>query len=130
MKKVFLLLVLFLVGVAVFVTYTFDSVFRHEDQLSIKTKEKDNSYEIRAYFHRAKTKMIQRYMDRQLGANALFENSRMDGKVTLDNNSTFYVKTRPGYVYIRMKKNENDSSALAKIKELDHGIRERLATEL
>lgn len=130
MKKIFLLLFLCLVGVAVFVTYTFDNIFKHEDELSIKVREKDNSFEIRAYFHRRKTKMIQRYMDQQLGANALFENSRMEGKVVLDDHSTFFVKTKPGYVFINMKKSENDSTALANMKELEKGIRERLGRDL
>jgi hypothetical protein len=54
MKKIFLLLVLCLIGVAVFVNYTFDRVFDNDHDISIKVREKENLYELRASYEQGK----------------------------------------------------------------------------
>jgi hypothetical protein len=129
MKKIFLLLVLCLIGVAIFVNYTFDRVFDNNN-ISIKVREKENLYELRASYHRAKTRMLQEYMDQQMHTHNFFKNARMDGNVTLDDHTKLYVKMKPGYLFVRMKKDENDSAAYANMKELTKGVKERLGQDL
>jgi hypothetical protein len=130
MKKIFLLLVLCLIGVAIFVNYTFERVFDNDHDISIKIREKENLYELRASYQKGQTRMIQKYMDQQMHTRDFFGNSRMDADITLDDKTKLHVKTKPGYLFIRMRTDENDSAAYINIKALEKGIKERLGQGL
>lgn len=129
MKKIFLLLVLCLVAVAFFVNYTFHRVFEDGDHnLSIHVKETDSRYELRAEFPRNRTAMVQRMMDERLHTDHVFSGSRVDAQITA-NDITMRVRSRPGYLLLRMNKNENDSAAYAHIKDLERELKSSLGSE-
>lgn len=130
MKKIFLLLILCLVAVGFFVNYTFRRVFDNTHGVSVKVKEKENVYELRASYRTRKTRMVQRFMDEKLHTNKFFRKSHMEADITTNEGLRLRVEMHPGYVFLRMKKDENDSAAYQLVKEITEGIKLRVTDDL
>jgi len=82
---------------------------------------------MKARFSKSKTKAIESYLDDKLSrGNISFHNTRIDGHLTLDDHSTFYIKKSPGYLYIKLDKDENSDEAYYKIKSMCEGVKQVL----
>ena len=85
--------------------------------LDIKHSQYSHYYEMTAKFNPDKTTQVDRYLDRELsGGDRVFVNTRMDGELTLDNKTTFYIKKSPGYLNIKFDKEKNSDEAYVKVK--------------
>ena len=85
--------------------------------LDIKHSQYSHYYEMTAKFNPDKTTQVDRYLDRELsGGDMVFVNTRMDGEITLDNKTTFYIKKSPGYLNIKFDKVKNSDEAYVKVK--------------
>lgn len=129
MRKIFLLLVVCLVVVVIFVGRTFNNLFNDNDDVSIHVKDNDRRYELRAEYPRRKTHLVQHFMDQKLHANNVFKNSRIDAQITIDEIS-LRVRTRPGYLSLKMDKTQNDSTAYARLKDLEEELKQKLGAEV
>ena len=60
--------------------------------------ESDQYYSMNAHFSKSKTRDVEEYMDSRIGtkSNMSFVNSRINGKLALDDHTTFYIKKIPG----------------------------------
>ena len=93
--------------------------------ISIKHSQYDHYYEMTAKFNPEKTTEVDRYLDKELSAGTMaFVNTRMDGEITLDDKTTFYVKKSPGYINIKFDKEKNSDEAFSKVKSVCEGINE------
>ena len=93
--------------------------------ISIKHSQYDHYYEMTAKFNPDKTDEVDRYLDKELpGGNMSFVNTEMDGDITLDNKTTFYIKKSPGYLNIKFDKKKNSEEAFTKVKSVLEGINE------
>lgn len=54
----------------------------------------------------------------------LFVNTRIDGRVGLDDHTTFFIKKSPGHLKIELNKRENSYDSYREIKSLCEGIKE------
>lgn len=92
---------------------------------SLTFSESDHYYSMNAHFSKSKTRNVERYMDRRIGtrSNMSFVNSRIDGKLALDDHTTFYIKKYPGLIKIKMNKDENSYEAYHRIKAMCEGIK-------
>lgn len=81
-----------------------------------------------AYFSKSRTRDVENYMDDQIGTgnNTSFVNTRIDGRLTLDDHTTFYIKKYPGLVEIKLDKNENSPGAYLRIRSMCEGIKKVL----
>jgi hypothetical protein len=72
---------------------------------------------------------VDEYMDSRIGrtSNMSFVNSRIDGKLALDDHTTFYIKKYPGFIEIKLDKNENSEEAYHRIKAMCEGIKKVIA---
>ena len=52
-----------------------------------------------------------------------FINSRIDGTLGFDDNTTFYIKKYPGYLEIKFDKNKNSSESYYRVKAMCEGIK-------
>ena len=78
-----------------------------------------------AQFNPGKTDKLDRYLDKELATgNITFVNSEMDADITLDDQTTFYIKKTPGYLNIKLDKEKNSEEAFAKLKGVLEGIGE------
>lgn len=70
-----------------------------------------------AKFNPDKTTAVDRWLDQELSAGDMsFVNTQMDGEITLDDKTTFYVKKSPGYLNIKFDKEKNSKEAFVKVK--------------
>ncbi|HEU5166229.1 MAG TPA: hypothetical protein VFU29_11845 [Chitinophagaceae bacterium] len=93
--------------------------------ISIKHSQYDHYYEMTAKFNPQKTTEVDKWLDQELSAgNMSFTNTRMDGEITLDDKTTFYVKKSPGNLYIKFDKSKNSDEAFVKVKSVCEGINE------
>jgi hypothetical protein len=91
--------------------------------VSIKYSQYSHYYEMTASFNPGKTGEVDRYLDKELtGGKRTFVNTRIDGEITLDNKTTFYIKKSPGYLHIKFDKIKNNEEAFLKIKSSLEGI--------
>ena len=94
-----------------------------DGSISIKHNQYDHYYEMTAKFNPNKTDKVDRYLDQELsGGNKTFVNTQMDGEITLDNKTAFYVKKSPGYLKIKFNKEKNSEEAFTKLKSVLEGI--------
>jgi 6-phosphogluconolactonase/glucosamine-6-phosphate isomerase/deaminase len=78
-----------------------------------------------AHFSKSQTTNVDEYMDARIGrtSNMSFVNSRIDGKLALDDHTTFYIRKYPGFIEIKLDKDENSDDAYHRIKAMCEGIK-------
>jgi len=93
--------------------------------VNINISESEHYYKMLAHFSREKTTDVDEFMDYKIGntSNMSFVNSRIDGKLALDDHTTFYIKKYPGYLQIKLDKDENSAKAYERIKSMCEGIK-------
>jgi hypothetical protein len=127
MKKNFILL-----AVGIFLTGMFSSCYNYsynDDDVAISIKENSNEYKLLARFDKNKTKAVQNYIEDYTANIGLFKagNNKVDGIVTLNDNTTVYIKFKKGRLKIKLDKEQNSEQSYEKIKEMCEGIKELLA---
>jgi len=111
------------IAILLFVTSAIISCGFPGGSISIKHSQYDHYYEMTAEFNPGKTGKVDRYLDKELpSGNMSFVNIEMDGDITLDNKTTFYIKKSPGYLNIKFDKEKNSEEAFMKIKSVLEGI--------
>ena len=96
-----------------------------DGSISIKHSQYDHYYEMTAKFNPEKTTEVDRWLDQGLSAGDMsFVNTHMDGEITLDDKTTFYVKKSPGYLNIKFDKEKNSDKAFSKVRSVCEGINE------
>ena len=100
-------------------------LIHHDGNVSISISESKDAYSMVAHYSKDKTKDIQRYMDKRIGRtnNISFVNTEMDARITLDDETRFYIKSSPGELKIKFNKVENSYQSYVEIKEMCMGIK-------
>ena len=112
MKK-FAILLNVLAGITIF------SCGFPDGSISIKHSQYSHYYEMTAKFNPEKTTKVDKYLDQELSTGDMsFTNTQIDGEITLDNKTTFYLKKSPGYLNIKFDKEKNSEEAFYKIKSV------------
>ena len=105
------------------------SHFHNHHNTSISVTESDDGlYQVTAYFDKAQTKKLQRYMNDCIKPNSLFGsgNVSFDATTTLDDRTHFYIRFQPGELKIKIDKYENSAESYAMIKKLGQGVKDVL----
>ena len=117
MKKLAILLNVLLSGIVII------SCGFPDGSISIKHSQYDHYYEMTAKFNPEKTTKVDKYLDQELATGDMsFTNTQMDGEITLDNKTTFYIKKSAGYLNIKFDKEKNSEETFYKIKAVCDGI--------
>ena len=100
----------------------------NNDDTSLTFTDTEHDYSMDAYFGQDRMRDVEHYMDRKIGRRSRmsFVNLRSDGKLTLDDNTKFYIKKYPGHIGINFDKDENSEEAYHRIKDLCEGMKEVL----
>lgn len=113
-----------LIGVAIFVNYTFREVINNRN-ISIQVKENDDEYQLKARYPKRKTNKVQHYVDNMLHTGNALSGGNIDAMIDVENLSV-YVYTKPGYMILRLDKHRNDPEGYTRMKELERGLRYKL----
>ena len=110
-------------AILLFASLTFISCGFPDGSISIKHSQYDHYYEMTAKFNPEKTTKVDKWLDKELSTgNKSFANNEMDGEITLEDKTTFYIKKSPGYLNIKFDKEKNSGEAYAKVKAVLEGI--------
>jgi len=120
MKKSFLLTGGFMLLIWVSISC---SDAHHDTKISIS--ESKDTYQMSAWFNPGKTSEVHKYMDQKLGKHneMSFVNAEIDGTITLDDHTVFYLKSLPGDLEIELDKSENSQESYQQVKEMCEGIK-------
>jgi len=95
------------------------------ENTSISYSEESHYYEMKAKFSESKTAEVDRWLDDKLAIGDMsFAKTEIDGDITLDDQSTFYIKKSPGYLFIKLDRDKNSDEVYYKIKSVCEGIKE------
>jgi hypothetical protein len=125
MKKYALSVVLVLMILA-----TMPSCIHFNDHdISISVSDDDDEYEMDADYKRSQTHAVQVYLNDHLlnGHVRLRRNDRIDKELTLDDNTTFYINSEPGRLYIKIDKTKNSEEQCERVREACEDLKEILA---
>jgi len=102
----------------------FVSCWHHRGDVSIQYSESNHYYSMEAWFHENRTTDVEEYMDDKIGrqSNVSFANTRIDGRIDLDDHTTFFLKKFPGHLRIELDKRKNSTHSYREIKSLCEGI--------
>jgi len=91
--------------------------------INIKHSEYSHYYEMTAEFNPDRTGAVERWLNKELATGDMsFANTEIDGDITLDNNSTFYMKKSPGFLNIKLDKEKNSDETYQKVRSVCEGI--------
>jgi hypothetical protein len=81
---------------------------------------------MKAYFDRRKTIEVENYMNEKIGdrSHMSFTNTRIDGQISLDDHTIFYIKKYPGFLEIKLDKDQNNFDSYQRVKAMCEGIKE------
>jgi hypothetical protein len=110
------------IGIIICITTSCNS---SDNNINITYSENDQYYSMIANFAKNKTRTVEKYMDYKLGrsSNISFINSTVEGKIALDDHTSFYIKKIPGHIKIKLDKNENSAEAYSRVKAMCQGIK-------
>jgi hypothetical protein len=82
-----------------------------------------------ARFDEDRTRAVEAYMDKQLGSasNTSFVNTRIDGRIALDDHAVFYIRIFPGQLKIELDKYKNSADSYYKVKSMCEGLKDMIA---
>lgn len=96
-----------------------------DGSINIKHSEYDHYYEITAKFNPDRTAAVERWLNKELAIGDIsFAKTGIDGNITLDNQTTFYMKKSPGFLNIKLDKKKNSYESFKKIRTVCEGINE------
>jgi uncharacterized protein YxeA len=125
MRKIILVL---LIGIMIFIVFGLFAAYKiaSNTDISIHVNDTDEQYQVDASYGRDQSRRVLSYIDAHLSKSKQFRHARMDGNIELDDHTKLYIKTRPGHLFIKVNKNDNDSASVERIRELTEGIKVRL----
>jgi hypothetical protein len=101
---------------------------QHAGNTSIKLSESDHYYNMNAWFVENRMDDVEAFMNDRIGRrnNLSFSATNINGRLTLDDRTTFFIKKFPGHIEIKLDKDENSSRSYQTIKSLCEGIKDVL----
>jgi len=113
---------------SVLASISFISCMHNDHNINIAYSEDTHYYTMNAHFPRRQTRHVDEYIDDRIGRGSKmsFVNSRIDGVITLDDRTKFYIRKSPGVLEIKFDKDENTEEAYHTIKSMCQGIKKVL----
>jgi hypothetical protein len=89
-------------------------------------KDAGHYFYMDADFHKSKTRQVEHYINRELGRKSHFSffNTNTNATLTLADDTKFYMRKEPGYIMIKLDKDENSPAAYYRIKSMCEGMKD------
>ncbi|MGN6618533.1 MAG: hypothetical protein ACTHJ5_15275 [Ilyomonas sp.] len=97
--------------------------------VDITVSEDEEVFKMTAHYYPEKTKQVHEFLDKYFldKTNFSFTNSYIDERITLNDHTTFYLKTRPGNFGIRFEKTKNTSQSYEEVKKMCDEVKNIIA---
>ena len=105
------------------------SCFHRHHSNSLTISDSRDEIELDASYDKSKSRKIQRLLDIELGdhSDASFKHEYIDERITLDDQTRFYLRLFPGRLKIRLDKSENPDESCERIRTLCDDIKVMLS---
>ena len=115
-------------GLIVAITVALSSCF-HDHDMSIHVNDDEDVYRMRASFDEDLSADVQQVINRHLRQHhsASLVHMFTDKEIRLDNGTSFYIKTGPGRLRIKIDKSENPEEGCEDLRQMCDEIKEVLA---
>ena len=124
MKKANILLAIILFSA--FAAYPFLKKEFNGENINITVSENEKELTISAKYPSERTIKIQKLLDKQF-RQAVFTNLEMDGVITLDDKTSFYMKSTKGRLKIEFDKRKNNKKSYQNMKHFGEDLKGVLA---
>ena len=96
---------------------------------SITFNENDHYYSMKAWFSTNRARDVEYFMDERIGSQSdmSFVNTRLNGQLSFNDHTSFYIKKYPGYLQIKLNKDRNSDNSYLLIRDMCQGIKSLLA---
>jgi len=113
-----------------FVAVAFNSCF-HDHDLNISVNDDEDTYRMRASYDEDRAGAVRQIINAHLHQQhrLSIEHGFVDTDITLDDGTSFHIRTRPGKLRINFDKTENSEENCERLKEMCEEIKEALARE-
>ena len=98
----------------------------HHHGIDIRYSDSSRYYTMRAHFDRDKMEKLEKYLDDMFGDDhdMSFRHTRIDGDLSFDRHSHFYMKKSPGVLIIKVDKRNNSRESYHRIRHVCEGVKE------
>lgn len=94
------------------------------DKTEVTITEDNGNYKMVAAFNPEKTLKVQKYMDECFTSSHFsFKNTEADADITLDDKTTFYMRSAPGRLTLKIDRKKNTAEVYARFKKMCQGIK-------
>ncbi|HMC99077.1 MAG TPA: hypothetical protein VKH37_02960 [Ferruginibacter sp.] len=117
-----------ILAILVIIISSSSCIWRHNHHSWVNVTESNDEYQMCASYDKHKARRIQNLLKQEFehDCDESFSSARIDEEITLDDNSTFYIRSRPGEIRIRVDKDDNSEAAVVKIRAVCDDIKEIL----
>lgn len=124
MKKYFSIGLLSLIIIA-----GLSSCFHHHD-ISISISDDEDEYEMDALYNRSQEHKVQVYLNEHLlnkSSKSFKKHKNRSEEITLDDNTTVYIKSYPGELRIKIDKYRNSEESCENVRQICEDLKDILA---
>jgi hypothetical protein len=116
MKYVYLFLLL---------TITISACSHHRNETSVTVKDSHRYYYLEASFNENLTHDVERYLNDKIGQSdpSILIEGAGDRRITLSDHSSFHLVTEPGYVKLKLDKDQNTKASYQRIRSICQGLK-------
>lgn len=96
------------------------------DDMFVSISETKTNYEFHSTYNKDKTNQVLAYMDNTIakGSSSRFKNMQVDAQMTLDNGASFYIRSYPGKLDLKLDKRKNSAEIYARFKNMCEGLKD------
>ncbi len=98
--------------------------FNHHN-ISLTVSENEQYYTLLASYNETRQYAADKCLDKYFGkaSNTLFVNTRIDGNISLDDGTDFYIRKKPGYLKIKFDKSKNSIACYNTLKAFSNDLK-------
>jgi hypothetical protein len=104
---------------------TISACSHHRNETSFTVKESHHSYYLETNFNEDLTHDVERYLNDKIGQSdpSILIDGSGDRRITLSDHSSFHLVTEPGYVELKLDKDQNSKASYNRIRSIGQGLK-------
>lgn len=99
--------------------------YANRNDINLKVSENESELNISAEFPSEKTPQVKNYLNKELNLDKELasKNHKIDGDISLEDGTFFYMKLAEGRLKIEMERKRNSQNAYKKLKRMFEGLK-------
>ncbi|SHF93839.1 hypothetical protein [Flavisolibacter ginsengisoli] len=113
------------IQLCLFLSMAISACSHHRHETSFTVKESHHSYYLETNFNEDLTHDVERYLNDKIGQSdpSILIDGSGDRRITLSDHSSFHLVTDPGYVELKLDKDQNSKASYQRIRSICQGLK-------